>query len=200
MEPWGSAGYSVLKLAKILVLIVLANVLVPAVNAQSNSTEVNVTLLGQVEKTCTIVAPAGQVELNANSNNFGGDLATAKTKLFQVPMSCNAPFKVTMQSSNGALVHSGASGSSGTGQSGVFTESVPYALGWSVPLDNGATGQVSNCASVNLVNSPGCELTTNYSAINKVMQTSVSWTAPSAPLLAGNFQDTITIRLSAVDW
>ena len=158
-------------------------------------TSVDVTVKGQVPIACTLTAPATTLEINQNTNAFGGAVAAAGSASLGIPISCNAPFQISFQSQNGTLLNS-----AWVIRQGGFASAIPYRLSWSVPLDDGSSVSASGCMSAAIMGAAGCAGVSSYSAINRAIAASIAWDAPATPLLAGTYLDRITIRITAQSW
>jgi hypothetical protein len=165
------------------------------------STNVEITARGDVPVQCVIVPTSSSVDVGSGASGHnqgpGGPLVSSGSANISASLSCNAPFSVSLQSLNGALVNPAQ-----TPQSGSFATTIPYAIGWSIRLDGGGVLQAAGCESSALRAGPGCLGTSGDSAIDKVFQANVSWAGASSgtPPLAGTFADVVTVRLTPVGW
>ena len=174
-------------------------------NAQAGNTSLDVTVRGVVPNLCAIksstsTTPSSSVtvELPIGANTSLGALSAPGEISVGVKLSCNSKFEVSLQSQNGGLQHEAPS----TTRNGTFTTKVPYRIGWEVGLDDGGSAGVSGCNSSALRDVSGCSATSAYSAMNKELTARMAWDGAkaSAPLLAGDFKDVMTIRLTATGW
>jgi hypothetical protein len=160
-------------------------------------TTIELTIQGTVPPACQISTPGGIVQLNdPSANGFGGSMAGAYSGTVPIGFSCNAPFGVTVQSARGGLRRDAAAPAT----FGNFVSTLDYSLAYTIPLDNGGLATIAGCSSTSLQATPGCAVNANYSAINQTMTAKISWPRPSAPILAGNYSDTVTIRVQAASW
>ena len=174
-------------------------------SAQAGNTSLDVTVRGVVPNLCAIKSSASttgsssvSVDLPVGANTSLGALTAPGEISLGVKLSCNSKFEVSLQSQYGGLQHTAPS----TVRNGAFTTQVPYRIGWKVGLDDGGSAGVSGCDSQVLRDVSGCSATSAYSAMNKELTASMAWDGAkaSAPLLAGNFKDVMTIRLTATGW
>jgi hypothetical protein len=160
-------------------------------------TTIDLTIQGTVPPACRITVPGGTVQLNdPGANGFGGSMAGAYSASLPMSFSCNAPFGVTLQSTRGGLRRDIAVPTT----VGDFVSSLDYSLAYSIPLDNGGLASIADCSSTSIQAAPGCAVNTTYSAINQTMTAKISWPRPNAPILPGNYTDTVTIRVLAASW
>ena len=174
-------------------------------SAQAGNTSLDVTIRGVVPNLCGIkssMSTTGSssvaVELPVGASTSLGALSAPGEISLGVNVSCNSKFEVSLQSRNGGLQHTDPLAP----RTGAFTTQVPYRIGWKVGLDDGGSAGVSGCDSKVLRYVSGCSATSAYSAMNKELTARMAWDgAPaSAPPLAGDFKDVMTIRLTATGW
>jgi hypothetical protein len=174
-------------------------------SAQAGNTSLDVTVRGVVPNLCgiksstsTLGSSSVSVELPVGANTSLGALSASGEISVGVKLSCNSKFEVSLQSQYGGLQHTDPL----TSHNGAFTTQVPYRIGWEVGLDDGGSAGVSGCNSSALREVSGCSATSAYSAMNKELTARMAWDgAPaSSPLLAGDFKDVMTIRLTATGW
>lgn len=147
-----------------------------------------VTLQGVVAEDCRIDNVPATVHL--------GDLGQSSSAAIAFDFSCNAPFRYSLTSLNGALVHVMQSSVSG------FASQLGYEVDVSLPTDTGA-GITDNCASSEIA---AGAVTCSFSdsgvdiALNKNGSLSLSWIAPApgaaTPLLAGDYADSLTLTIA----
>jgi hypothetical protein len=174
-------------------------------SAQAGNTSLDVTVRGVVPNLCgiksstsTLGSSSVSVELPVGANTSLGALSASGEISVGVKLSCNSKFEVSLQSQYGGLQHTDPLAP----RTGAFTTQVPYRIGWEVGLDDGGSAGVSGCNSSALREVSGCSATSAYSAMNKELTARMAWDgAPaSSPLLAGDFKDVMTIRLTATGW
>ena len=174
-------------------------------SAQAGNTSLDVTVRGVVPNLCGIKSATSTtgsssvtVELPVGASTSLGALSASGEISVGFKLSCNSKFEVSLQSQNGGLQHTDPLAP----RTGAFTTQVPYRIGWKVGLDDGGSAGVSGCDSKVLRDVSGCSATSAYSAMNKELTASMAWDGAkaSAPLLAGDFKDVMTIRLTATGW
>jgi len=173
--------------------------------ALAGNASLDVTVRGVVPNLCAIKSSTSttgsssvSVDLPDRANTSLGALSAAGEISVGFNLYCNSKFEVSLQSQNGGLQHTDPL----VARTGAFTTKVPYRIGWEVGLDDGGSAGVSGCNSSALRHASGCSATSAYSAMNKELTASMAWDgAPaSAPPLAGDFKDVMTIRLTATGW
>ncbi|MGH6816050.1 MAG: hypothetical protein ACREC6_10115 [Hyphomicrobiaceae bacterium] len=148
-------------------------------------TEVTIALEGSITASCSLTGVTTNLDLG-NLQNAG-----AKTTTFMVD--CNAPFKYTLASQNGALKHSTILTAPGG-----FANSLVYSVQTTIPTDSGP-GINDTCASSAIkAGASTCFFTNSGSAvaIDKTASLKVSWSTSPSPLLAGSYQDQVTVTVS----
>lgn len=125
-----------------------------------------------------------------------GDLATAGSSALTFTLDCSTPFDVRVSARRGALTHIGA-----VSASAEFAQTLDYDVSLSIVTDLGSVG--SHCAANTLASGATCALATqglssgNGVAIGTDGSIAVSWTTPAAKLVAGSYQDALTITVEA---
>ena len=152
---------------------------------------VNIPVSGTITGTCSLTKGADFPTANLSAN--ASVQATAI-------VNCNTAFKIKATSANGALKNIKLVQAN-------FTNSEPYTLTVTVPLDAGAPVSSSCLASGLIAGQSTCALAPNgaglssgtASATNKTATLSAGWTLPALPtrLLAGTYSDTISISITA---
>lgn len=169
------------------VFCMVAALVVPAAaRADTIQIQASGTILGS----CTLAVASG---FPATSLGASGSAAA------QATVNCNTGFVIKATSAKGAIK---SPNQTSTG----FTNTVPYTLAFSSPLDGGFTMSGGPCASAALVSGQsGCVLSpagTGLSsggrlATGKTASLTLSWTLPAQKLVAGTYTDTITLTIAA---
>lgn len=147
--------------------------------------QVHIALVGEIERRCTLYGAAATVDL--------GDVRTSGHRDLALRVSCNTPFQYSLRSSHGGLRHTG-----GVARIGKFTELLPYQVDVSVPTDIGHAA--FTCASDEMTDGLGqCAAGDSGLgiALGKTAALTLSWQSPPFPMLAGRFEDALTISFSA---
>lgn len=153
----------------------------------------SVTATGTIPSACTL----------ALASNFPSslDLASSGTSNATATVNCAQGFKINAQSANGAI-QSSASASAN------FTNSLPYSLTLSVPVESGTPNPISaTCASSSLsAGQSSCALSpagaglssSGRASIDRTATLTIAWTLPALPthLAAGRYSDTITLTIT----
>lgn len=149
------------------------------------SDQVQIALIGEIETTCSLSGSLAAVDL--------GDVTATSRRDFTLGVSCNTPFQYTLVSANGGLRHAG-----NISRIGLFTDLLPYRVDVSVPTDAG--GAAFACDSASMTEGAGrCPPADSGSgiALDQTAALSLSWQPPQVPMLAGRFEDALTISFSA---
>lgn len=149
---------------------------------------VAITLTGRVEQSCEI-SPPGRMAL--------GDVSKAGSAETSFGFSCNAPFKVTLESRRGGLALSQPVPAIGN-----FGDRAKYSIDAMFPYDSGGHGAIAGCASDRLEarrGESGCGsiFTGDRTAINQTAKLKLSWQEAAKPLLAGDYEDVLTLRIAS---
>jgi hypothetical protein len=152
---------------------------------------VNIPVTGTISGTCSLTKGSDFPPANLATN--GSVPATAI-------VNCSTAFKIRATSANGALKNVKPAQTN-------FTNTQPYTLTVSVPLDSGGPATSSCLASGLIAGQSACALAPagaglssgTASATNKTATLTAAWTVPTLPtrLLAGAYSDTISISISA---
>ena len=121
-----------------------------------------------------------------------GDLENAGSVALGFTMDCNAPFDIKLRSGNGALSHVGQQPAPNP-----FLASLDYTVGLSVATDLAPVGDA--CAA-SALGSQACSFGDGLSSHDGVSigtdgSLTLSWTPPAQKMLAGSYQDQITITV-----
>ncbi len=146
--------------------------------------QVQIALIGEIERTCSVSGGLNAVDL--------GDVTRGSRRDLSLGVSCNTPFQYTLVSANGGLRHNG-----GLKRIGGFTDLLPYRVNVLVPTDTGSAA--FSCASDQMTVQAGrCAPADSGGgiALGQTAALSLSWQAPPLPLLAGRFEDALTISFS----
>lgn len=146
--------------------------------------QVHIALIGQIEQKCGLTGSVANVQL--------GDVTTHTHRDLALGLSCNTPFQYTVQSANGGLRHAGP-----ISRIGPFIDFLPYRVSVVVPTDRG--NAVFTCDSDSMT--PGarrCDPADSGEgiAVSKSASLSLSWQPPQTPMVAGRFEDALTISVS----
>ena len=144
-------------------------------------------------------AIAGACTLTKGGDFANADLSASGSRTATATVNCNTGFIIRATSLNGAM-------KTGATPPANFTNTQPYTLTVSVPLDSGGP-VASSCTAALLKAGSGCALATGGSglssgtatATNKTATLTAAWTTPALPtrLIAGGYTDTISISISA---
>ena len=169
----------IIPLSQIVTCVVVS--LVPPAAAHD---QVQISLIGTIERSCSLSGALATVDL--------GDVTKISRRDLSLGVSCNTPFEYTLISANGGLRHNG-----NVNRIGGFTDLLPYRVNVSVPTDTGnarfscasdqMTADARHCAAVD----SGSGI-----ALGQMAALSLSWQSPALPLLAGHFEDALTISFS----
>lgn len=161
----------------------------PYVQAGSSGT---ITMQGTVPPSCKIIDAPTMAGL--------GNLAQSASKVVPFDFYCNAPFKYSLGTFNGALAHSGPP----TIVAGSFNTELAYNVAVSLPTDEGP-GINETCSST-AIKAATCHFadsgtdTAIGTGTGKPGSLTLSWTMPGigvgTPFLAGAYGDTLTLTIS----
>lgn len=140
---------------------------------------------------------AGSCEISGLTSNLDlGDLGAASSAATSFTLSCNAPYTYDVSSSNGALQLMDSVSSTGS-----FATTHPYAIDVNAPTDLGALGV--SCGSAAMATTNGCAGTSSGGvSLNAAAMLTVTWDPSAArqgaatPLIAGTYQDTVTLTFT----
>ncbi len=145
-----------------------------------------ITLTGTIEKSCSIAAASGTVDVGA--------LDGAGSKQFGLDVSCNAPFSYDIEAQEGALVPA-----SPIVYVGTFEDRIPYTLRFQLPLADGLPTAIDvTCTGAELADpsaSCGSGDSGTAVAIDEQATVTLAWGAPAHPRLAGTHAETLTFTL-----
>jgi hypothetical protein len=145
---------------------------------------VHIALVGDIEQKCGLSGSTASVQL--------GDVTTHNHRDLTLGLSCNTPFQYTVQSANGGLRHAGP-----VNRIGPFIDLLPYRVNVVVPTDRG--NAVFSCDSDGMTKAARrCAPADSGDgiAVSETVSLSLSWQSPRLPMLAGRFEDALTISLS----
>lgn len=175
-------------LGRVGLYIVIGIAGMPSVQAGSSGT---ITVQGTVTASCDILDAPATVAL--------GNLAQSASKVVPFDFYCNAPFKYSLGSLNGALAHSGPP----TVVAGSFNTQLAYNVAVSLPTDGGS-GINETCSST-AIKAVACHFadsgtdTAIGTGSGKPGNLTLSWTMPGigvgTPFLAGAYGDTLTLTI-----
>lgn len=146
--------------------------------------QVHIALVGEIKRRCALYGVGATVDL--------GDIRTSGHRDLALRVSCNTPFQVDVHSANGGLRHAG-----GVTRIGQFTDLLPYWVDVTVPTDTGHA--VFACASDAMANgAAGCAPADSGRgiALGQTAALTLSWQSPPLPMIAGRFEDALTISFS----
>lgn len=155
--------------------------------AAAAADQVQIALVGEIERTCALSTGAAAVDL--------GDIRTSGRRDLALDVSCNSPFRYTLTSANGGLRHAGS-----ISRIGPFAELLPYRVDFTVPTDTGRA--VFACDSTALsgtaADPTGCPPADSGGgiALGEIAALALSWRTPPLPLPAGGFADALTISFN----
>lgn len=145
---------------------------------------VHIALIGEIQQRCGLSGSATSIDL--------GDVTRVSRRDLMLGISCNTPFQYTLLSANGGLRHAGP-----VHRIGPFTDLLPYRVNVTVPTDAGHAEFV--CDSDHMTAGARQCAPADSGAGIAVAQTaalSLSWQPPQLPMIAGRFEDALTISLS----
>ena len=151
----------------------------------------SVTATGTIGSSCSIA-----VKTAFPAANLGASGSVAAS----ADIGCNAKFKLNATSTNGSMKASGAAAPG-------FSNTIPYSLSVSVPIDQG--GAISaTCPATQLVaGQSACALSplnatglssVNGTAVSQIASLTAAWTLPTVKLIAGAYSDTITLLIATL--
>lgn len=164
-----------------------------AFSQRADADVLSITASGTVGSSCSIATSTPFSPQSLSASGSAGAQAT---------VNCNTGFKVNALSANGAIKNS-TSAPSG------FTNTLPYTLTLSVPLETGSPVSATCSASALVAGQSSCALSPananglssgGKASLNRTADLTVAWTVPSLPtrLIAGSYSDTITLTVAAV--
>jgi hypothetical protein len=177
--------------------------LVLGVSAANASDAVTITPQGTIIANCSLSGFAAPVSAGGAGNDIDiGMIGASKpadvTKTFGV--TCNAPFKMTMQSGSGGLVRTG---NTVPVIGGNFADRLGYSVTASIPTDDAGVNIAKACAAGDANSATACTGTSGMAAALTTAAGSASlkfvFDTPVAnsPFLAGAYRDTLTISVVA---
>jgi len=128
------------------------------------------------------------------------DFSTSGSSVAQALVDCNTGFRINITSANGAAKTTNQASSG-------FTNSLPYSLKLSVPLDSGSPVEATCTSGTLMSGQASCALSPNNasglssggkSAINQIATLTASWAPPFQKLVAGSYSDTLTVSIASV--
>ncbi len=179
--------------------ILLAGLLAAPAAAQSVTLDVE----GEIEASCELSGLAGSVS--------GLDFSVADSTTLDFTVDCNAPFAYALESGSQAFRTVAPFTLPPLPGSGTILESVPYTVTTSFLTDGGGSfGDVAiDSATLTSANAAPCtaatfsascpfadsgtDIAANPAGNNASIE--VSWDTPPDPLLAGTYQDTLTLTV-----
>lgn len=179
-------------ISRLLATLGVASAAVCAVPAAMAGESVTVVVRGTVEESCEIEVP-GQMNV--------GDISKAGSAETSFGFSCNAPFKVALESRRGGLAQNYRVPAVGN-----FSEQTDYSVDAIFPFDTGGQINIAGCAASRLTGPEhghargrncGTGSTTNRTAINQTATIRLNWAGSSQPMLAGEYGDVLTLRISS---
>ena len=165
--------------------VALGGISIPVTALLAAVGKVEIEVTGTIKPYCANSITA--VPVNA------GDPTKAGSATFAFTVDCNAPFKYTMQSDNGALRLTSAPDAVSRDQI-----EVAYNVHIKIPLTLG--GSIDDTCSSKSIKQGAVSCTFTDSgqkiAINQLAETQISWNATRARLLAGQYTDRLTVFVS----
>jgi len=145
--------------------------------------EVEIVLSGEITAECSISQTLQSITL--------GELSRAGNENFALQVQCNAPFQYDVESVHGGLQLVAEAETNG------FTSFLPYEFSTYIPTDTGLISD--NCSSQMLKTGfKSCPLSNSGNGVampsNAVF--TLAWQSSELPLLAGDYQDQITISFA----
>lgn len=152
----------------------------------NHNDEVSLELIGAIEPRCAITRLPGEVTL--------GDLTSPGGKDVFLTVDCNEHFGYQLASANGALTH--LSSAISTDQ---FSTQLPYHIYVEIPTTGHTIRDSFNSAELvpGSIDSAAFSDSEGGVAFARTATLRLAWTAPEQPLLAGAYQDTLTLTLGA---
>lgn len=148
--------------------------------------EVSLELIGAIESRCSITRLDGEVAL--------GDISKPGEQEVHLAVDCNEHFGYHLASANGALTHLSTSLKPDR-----FLTQQPYTIDIEIPT----TGHTIQDTFYSTDLGPDSVASASFSdsggglAFSQTATLRLAWTAPPTPLLAGAYQDTLTLTLGA---
>ncbi len=146
--------------------------------------QVQIALVGEIERTCSVNGGLAAVDL--------GDVTAISRRDLTLGVTCNTPFQYTLVSANGGLRHTGT-----FSRIGAFADLLPYRVDVDVPTDTGRA--LFACDSASMAESTHrCAPADSGDgiALGRTAALSLSWQLPPLPMIAGRFEDALTISFS----
>ena len=147
--------------------------------------DVKIDVLGKIAAKCAVHDGPENLDL--------GNLTEPGRKAFTLIVNCNAPFSYTLESHYGALANTTHGPVSGGG----FSDRLAYTISTRIPTD---TGVISDeCLSADIRSgATSCHFSDSGTgvAMPSTARFALSWTASEAILLAGNYQDQLTLTFA----
>lgn len=146
--------------------------------------QVQIALVGEIERTCGVSGGIAAVDL--------GDVTAISRRDLTLGVTCNTPFQYTLVSANGGLRHSGT-----LTRIGAFADLLPYRVDVVVPTDTGrASFACDSAAMVESARRCAPADSGDGIALGRTAALSLSWQLPPLPMIAGRFEDALTISFS----
>jgi hypothetical protein len=163
----------------------LGGVLHPSMTADAASERVRIEVTGRIVPACSSATSTTTLNI--------GDPSKAGSTSYSFTVDCNAPFKYTMQSDNGALRLVGAPAAAARA-----SVEVPYKVHINIPLTFG--GAIDDtCASAAIKQgATSCHFSDSGRkvAIEKKASAEISWNGAPGQLAAGQYNDRLTVTVS----
>lgn len=145
--------------------------------------DITIEVSGEVADECAVDSAPGSIDL--------GELSSIGITNIPVTIRCNAPFTYSMQSRNGGLAYLDGEAVNG------FSDFVDYNLSSSIPTDTGVIADT--CTSAQIKTGADSCIFTNSGigvALPSNAMFTLAWTPPSDPLLAGAYEDQLTLTFA----
>ena len=153
---------------------------------QNLKESLRVGVVGVVPADCRLSQSTHEVTIDGLQNPTTDTIQRTKASL-PFTVSCNTPVSVALESSDGGLKFKGA----GTSDR-AFTTLIPYSAKVRLP-DRGA---VLNCRSSDMTHKNGCKAEVDATTIDGDGEIEVAFKASNDLMLAGEYQDQVTITLT----
>lgn len=165
----------------------------PMIGQSFAATQANLTLQGTISGSCALSGLSPTSTIGTFNQNSGSHVLSFTT-------TCNAPFKYTVVSANGALQNP----TPPVVVAGTFVSNRGYDATIQINKTNdGSPGSGTPiqdvCTSAQLLGpTPSCAFTNSGSnvAIGTSSSITLAWAASANPLAAGTFSDTLTVNVS----